>query len=159
MAEQDVEWWHAGISTVKDNRIRIPNRLFEEESIVTPGRPAFWSYEAVVGIVIVSNRELEDEEYESVDFNKMGGDDDNYRCTIPSGFFEETSEKGNPAASYTVPERARVENGERRHFMYTTEIAEGDIKSCYVLTDQEFNDRFKNSDTWDGTLDQVPQFL
>lgn len=159
MSETDLEWRHAGISKVKDRRIRVPDKVFEDAGIVSVGLPVFWSYESVVKVLILSNRELKDEQYETEGFNTLGGEDDNYRCTIPSAFFAEGKARGNPEVSPSVPEEAQVEDGERRHLMYTSEMVRGDTRSCYVFTDQEFSDRFEDSDIWDGTLDQVPKFL
>ena len=159
MSETDMKWRHAGISEVKDRRIRIPDRIFEDPEIVSVGSPVFWSYETVVKILILSNHELEDDQYETKGHNTLGDVGDNYRCTIPSDFFAEGNARGDPEVSPSVPEKAEAENGERRHFMYTPEMASGDTRSCYVLTDQEFSDRFEDSDIWDGTLDQVPKFL
>jgi hypothetical protein len=159
MAESDVNWVHAGISEMKDGRIRIPDRIFDEAEILTPGLPVHWSYEAVVKIVVLSNQPLDDEKYETEAHTTMGDKDDNYRCTVPSEFFRESGARGDPEVKPEVPESAQVREGERRHFMYSIEMAEGNTRSCYVLTDQEFSDRFQDSDIWDGTLDQVPKFL
>ena len=159
MSNSEVSWHHAGISEVKDGRIRIPDKVFNEAGILTPGQPVHWSYEKVVKILIVSNQPLEADEYETVDFRKLGDGSDNYRCTIPNAFFDDKAERGEPAVSPSVPEKARVKEGERRHFMFTSDMAEGMTKSCYVFTDAEFSDRFRDSEIWDGALDQVPQFF
>ena len=159
MSETGMEWRHAGIAEVKDRRIRIPDEVFEDAGIVSVGSPVFWSYESVVKVLILSNRALEDDQYETEGFNTLGDEGDNYRCTIPSVFFAEGKERGNPEVSPSVPEKAQVEDGKRRHFMYTSEMASGATRTCYVFTDQEFSDRFEDSDIWDGALNQVPKFL
>lgn len=159
MSEGGSNWTHTGISKVKDGRIRVPNPVFEDKDILEPGEPVQWSYEKVLNVLIVSNRKLLDDEYESVATSKLGGDEDNYRCTVPSEFFAGKTQQGNPKASYTVPDGPRVENSERRHFMFHNGMVEGGTKSCYVFNDEQFSRRFENSDLWDGTLDKVPQFL
>lgn len=123
------------------------------------GSPVYFSYDKVVKVLVASNRELEKDEYKDVDFNKLGDESDNYRVTIPSQFFEDKSERGDPNFSRDVPKDAQVTIGERRHFMYHSEMAEGDIRSCYLFSDAEFNKRFDDSDRWDGKLNQVPEFL
>lgn len=159
MGDTESEWNHAGISKVVDRRVRIPDEIFEKDKILTTGRPVDWSYEKTVGILIASNQPLEDDDYETVDHTDLGGKTDNYRCTIPSAFFEEGEGRGSPEVAPSVPDEAQVENGERRHFIYSTEMVEGDIRSCYLLTDEQFSKRFEDSDRWGGTLSQVPRFV
>lgn len=164
MPDSHVNWTHAGIAEVKDNELRLPDKLFQSEDednegIVSPGMPVFWSYETTVNILIISNDELKDPDYETMDFTKMGGESDNYRCRIPNAFFEDVQKPGAPEVDSEVPDEALVSNGERRHFMYNKEMAAGDTKSCYVLNDKEFNIRFENSDIWDEKLSQVPKFV
>jgi len=159
MEETDQTWNHAGISEVnEDGRIRVPDEIFQEQDILSVGSPVHFSYEKIVKILIVSNRELEKDEYETEDFNKLGGENDNYRVTIPSQFFEGKPQQGEPAITRDVPEKAQIEYGENRHFIYHTGMANGSIRSCYLLTDEQFNKRFSDSDRWDGTLEQVPKF-
>jgi hypothetical protein len=158
MSETETEWNHAGISKVKGGRVRIPDEIFKDTEILTVGRPVDWSYEKTVKILIASNQELEDEDYETVSHRDLGGKSDNYRCTIPTDFFEEGEGRGNPDVSPSVPDGAQVENGEDRHFIYSSEMAEGDTRSCYLLTDEQFSKRFEDSDRWGGTLSQVPRF-
>ena len=164
MSEQDIKWYHAGISKVKDDNgscvTRIPDRLFKEDEMLIPGNPVYWSFEKVVGILVASNNRLQDEEeYTTVDFRKFQGEENNYTCVIPKRFFDDYQGRGNPHGLQPVPEHARVKLGDRYHFMYSTRMAEGNTRSCYVLNDQQFSDRFENSDIWDGTLDQVPRFI
>jgi len=160
MPDTNRTWKHAGISEVNDDgRIRVPDEIFQEQEILSVGSPVHFSYDKVVGILIASNRELEKDGYKTEGFRKLGGDNDNFRVTIPSQYFEDKTEQGDPAVTQEVPEKARVEPGEQRHFVYHTGMAEGSIRSCYLLTDNEFDKRFSDSDRWDGTLDQVPRFI
>lgn len=159
MDDAGTEWNHAGISEVSDGRVRIPDEIFENDKILSVGRPVEWSYEKSVGILIASNQPLEDDDYKTKDHRDLGGKKDNYRCTIPTAFFEEGEGRGSPEVAPSVPDEAQVENGERRHFIYSTEMAEGDTRSCYVLTDEQFSKRFGDSDRWGGTLSQVPRFV
>ena len=159
MGEGGSGWNHAGISKIKDGRIRVPDPVFEDSKILSAGESVQWSFEKVVNVLIVSNRKLLSDDYKPVDVSKLGDDGDNYRCTVPSQFFADKTEQGDPEASYTVPEDATGENGERRHFMYHSRMMEEGTKSCYLFNDEQFSRRFENSDLWDGSLNQVPQFL
>lgn len=159
MVDTDHTWKHAGISDIDDDgRIRVPDEIFQDQDILSVGSPVHFSYNKVVKILIVSNMELEKDEYETVDFNKLGGENDNFRVTVPSQFFEDKTEQGDPTLSRDVPKKAQVQTGENRHFVYHTGMTEGSIRSCYLLTDEQFDKRFSDSDRWDGTLEQVPKF-
>jgi len=159
--EPEEKWNHAGISGVEEStssyRIRIPDRLFEEEDIVSLGERIYWAYETV-GIAVISNQELTDGNYEAVDHTDFT-DSDSYRSTVPKKFFEDFKGRGNPTGDTSVPEKAQFELGERRHFLYNQKMSEGDVKSCWLLNDEEFSLRFENSDSWEGDLDQVPKFI
>lgn len=154
-----MRWRHAGISEIRKEddsyKIRIPDLLFEED-IVGEGLPAHWAYETTVGILIISNNELEKEGYEPQGFRTV--EKDKRLCVIPKVFFPDFEGRGKPLVSEQLDEKAQAREGERRHFMFNDEMAEGTTKSCYVLNDEQFNERFKDSDAWGGTMDQVPRF-
>jgi hypothetical protein len=161
MTGVDRSWDHAGISKIKgdDSRyVRIPDRLFREEDILEVGFPVDWYYETTVGILIVSQQRLKKDDYEfsgeSRDFREG---DSEYSCVVPKAFFEDFEGR-----SKIKPRCAKVVNipvNGRLHFMYHDEMAEGSVKSSYVLTDEQFDKRFSDSDRWDGTLSQVPKFF
>jgi len=78
---------------------------------------------------------------------------------VPTDFFEDNEGQGDPKVATSVPEQARFEPGQRVHFMFHEKMAGSDPSSCYVFTDEEFNERFKDSDEWEGALDDVPRFI
>jgi len=125
------EWSHAGITRIVDNDSRSVKipDMVRERGILTPGLPVYWSYETVVGIAIVSDSKLEKEEYKTVGYRKLQDEDNSHTVVVPSDFF------------------------------FHEEMATSAPSSCYVLTDGEFNERFKDSDRWGGKLDDVPRFM
>lgn len=157
----DRNWNHAGIGRIGDGDsryVKIPE-MVRDRGILTPELPVFWSYEKVVGVVAVSDSELESSDYETVGYRKLSGEDNSFSSVVPSKFFEDHQGQGGRAVATPVPESARFEPGERVHFMFRDEMAKSDPSSCYVFTDEEFGERFKDSDTWNGKLDDVPRFL
>ncbi|ERG90099.1 MAG: hypothetical protein J07HQW1_00112 [Haloquadratum walsbyi J07HQW1] len=157
----DRDWNHAGIGEVSDGEsrsVQIPE-LVRSRGILSTGKPVYWSYERVVGVAVVSSSELEDDEYVSVDYRGLQDASNGYSCTVPARFFGDFKGRGDPKVSKPVPERARFEPGETVHLMFSEAMAESDPSSCYVLTDEEFNERFKDSDAWDGRLDEVPRLV
>ena len=171
MPNPENQFSHAGISDVKEyvrdgsksRVLRIPDRILGKE----PPRPCrntetrergFLSYEQNVGTVIISNQELEKtEKYKHVNSTKLS--DSNYRATIPEQFFNdfEPSDKNN--LRDPVPEKARFQVGELRHFIYNQKMSEGQARSCYVLTEEQFNNQFSDVGRWDGDLSQIPRFI
>lgn len=157
----DPNWNHAGISEVSEGEsrsVQIPD-LLRSRGILSTGRPVYWSYENVVGVAVVSDSKLEDDEYVSVGYRGLQDASNGYSCTVPARFFGDFKGRGDPEVSKPVPKNARFEPGERVHFMFTDAMAESDPSSCYVLTDDEFDKRFNDSDRWDGRLDEVPQLI
>jgi hypothetical protein len=163
----DKNWNYAGISEIKDGpsrQVLVPDPLIEELEMFTPGDPVFWSYERAVGIAIISDQKLEKTDaYSRVDNRDLQGKENSYRLTVPSEFFEDHEGRGSPDIGSSIEEYARFEPGERVHFMYTDEMAEGVFfrterqgvtKSCYVYTDEEFEERFS-----DSRMGDAPRFL
>lgn len=135
----------------------IPD-LVRERGILDAGGPVYWSYESVVGCAVVSSRKLEKSDYESVGYRKILEDGNGLSCVIPAKFFEDFQGQGSPKVAEPVPDHARFEPKERVHFMFRDDMASADPSSCYVFTDEEFNERFADSDVWEGALDDVPRF-
>lgn len=149
-------WHYAGSADVNEsaNRIGIPDDVFEA-GILSKDGDTFWAYESVVGFLIVSNRELENKpKYKPQGERVIGQEGDGYRATIPKPFFADFELMGNP-----VPEMARVQYGETRHYVYRTEMAEGQTKSCYLLTREQLENTISTPDEWAGSMDSVPRFM
>jgi len=149
------DWHYVGSAEVNEsaNRIGLPDVLFEEGILSQEGR-AHWAYENVVGFLVVSNTKLEKkEEYKRQGSTKIGSGEDGYRATIPKRFFEDYDGKGDPI------EEAQVKYGETRHFVYRTSMAEGDTRSCYLLTREELENTISTPDEWAGSFDSIPRFM
>lgn len=168
MSSGDLEWKHAGISDVKkyDKVVRIPDRILgrkHEDSVqmftTEPGYPIHWYFNKNTGIVCIANDRLEDprNEWHWV-HNPNFTDSESYRASIPAPFFSDFT--GDTRTKYglgnPVPEPVRFEQGESRHFIYNTEMEQDQTQSCYLLTEDQFSERFGGSDEWD--LGSVPRF-
>jgi hypothetical protein len=159
----DRGWEHAGISPIKGNgsrTVRIPDKLFREEEILTLGKWVQWHYEKTTDVLIVSHNDLDEEDYEySNKSTKFREGDSEYTCVVPKIFFEDYIGKGDQDIQPRAADVVNLAPDERLHFIYHSEMAEGRIKSCYALTDEQFDERFTDSDVWNGQLDQVPKFF
>lgn len=156
-------WHHAGVSQINPNgsyRVRIPDRLFKDTDILKLGRQINWYYETTVGVLMITNQHLERDNYEysgeSTTFKK--GSDNEYKSTIPKEFFPDYIGSGSPAIKPRIAQVVNLIEDDWLHFMYHDGMAEGRVKSCYVFTSEQFDQRFSDSDRWDGELDQVPRF-
>jgi hypothetical protein len=137
-----------------NNRVKIPDAVFDA-GILAPGSEAYWAYEQVVGFLIVSNTELtEKPKYKPQASSVVGGEDDDYRATIPKIFFDDYAGMGSP-----VPEKARVTYGETRHYVYRSEMVERETKSCYLLTREQLENTIATPDDWAGSMDSIPRFM
>ena len=92
----------------------------------------------MTGVLIVSNEELEDPEYHNVATRKVY---DNDYCKVPAEFFPPGHEASAKEIAESVHEKAYVRRDKRRHFVYQVGIDEGEKRSCYLLTDDELQDR------------------
>lgn len=165
------DWQHMGISQINQYkrsngrsyyRVRLPDEIIDSTSefqpIAKPGRPVYWSFETVSGTIVISDTELDDKNYEFVNTTDFGGDSNN-RTTVPKEFIEPHPGKGSPQINREVADEIRVEADERLHFMYHSDMRSSSPRSCYALTDNEFQRRFNDSEVWNGSLDQVPKFV
>lgn len=129
------------------NRVKLPDSLFET-GIVEPRQKVNWAYERVTGILILSNQELEDPEYNNIAKRKIL--QNNY-CTIPDPFFP----PGHNALS--VHEKAYVRRDQQRHYVYQVGMDEGEKRSCYLLTNEELQNRLRED--WVGNFESKPAFF
>lgn len=150
------EWHYAGSSEVNtsENRIQIPDSVFEA-GILTPDGEAVWAYEQIVGFLIVSNQRLErTKKYRHQGRTTIGSSQDGYRATIPKQFFADYEGMGGP-----IEDEAQVRYGQTRHFVYRTEMAERETKSCYLLTREQLENTIATPDEWANSLDSIPRFM
>jgi len=165
--DHDQFWFPAGISDLQEKngslRVRIPDRLFREKDIIEPGKDINWHYNTVTGVlVIVSEKysfDSDDYDYsgEATDFSP--GDNGDYRCVVPKVFFKEGSGSKGTGIEPEFKDLIQLSSDEYLYFVYNKDMVEGKPKSCYVLTEQQFDKRFSDSDHWDGELDQAPKFI
>jgi hypothetical protein len=156
-----MSWTHAGISKIKgeDSRyVRIPDRLFREESIVELDLPVLWHYEKTVGVLIISRDKLKEKNYEySGESRKFREGDSEYTVGVPKAFFSDFKGRGEPKIDPRAADKINlVENG-WLHFVFHDEMVEGDVESCYILTEDQFDKRFSDSDKL-GEIEEVPRF-
>ncbi|QZY01166.1 hypothetical protein [Halobaculum rubrum] len=177
------DWEYLGDATVSSaHRVTVPQDVFDREILQHPSLPpredgtgqAHWSYDTANGWVIISDRELDQDitiqegnlveggietvRYKSPGRNRyteVGDEDDNYRVTIPSQFFNDSVEDLS-----RVPEAVQVEVKEVRHFVTATEFYSDEptpAKSCYLLTTSQLNTILR--DDYDPSAGDTPQFI
>ncbi|MXR40076.1 hypothetical protein GRX01_01705 [Halobaculum sp. WSA2] len=161
MREDDRSWTHAGVSKIKGSGsryVRIPDRVFREESILKPGFPVLWHYEKTVGVLIATRQELEEPNYEySGESRNFRAGDSEYTCGIPKAFFDDFKGRGEPKMKPRAAEKIDLPRDGWLHFVFHDRMTEGSKKSCYVLTEDQFNQRFSDSDQL-REIEQVPKF-
>lgn len=164
MSDKEQYFHHAGITEIKKDggsfRVRIPDRVFREESILKLERPVNWHYNIVSGVLIVTNDFLEKSDYEytgeSTTFTEGNAE---YKCTVPKLFFNTNAGIDTTGVTPEYADTVQLSSDGILHFIYNQGMADGDTQSCYVLTENQFDKRFSNSNDWDGSLDQVPKFF
>jgi hypothetical protein len=152
------DWHYAGERPVtSEGKIRIPERLFEKD-ILHPDRAAYWSYEVSVGFLLVSDTPLvEKERYKPQGMSPIGPESEGYKTNIPKVFFNDYKGSGRGDDESPVPRNARVEYGEKRFFAFRESMAEGDTKSCYLFTGEQFDNTIGDDD-WADPLSEIPRF-
>jgi len=166
MSDEPLGWSHAGISLLKlDSRdpesryVRVPNRVFKEEDILLLGHDVDWYVNEVTGVLIITHNRLDREEYEYTGRStKFSKGDSKYGLTVPSSFYNDQGVDGTDVVPHPI-DKIQLTRDEPLHFIYHEGMATGSKKSCYVLTEEQFDKRFSDSDKWDGSLDQVPKFF
>ena len=171
MTGEDTEFFHAGICEVKEYQrsgniirvIRLPDRILDRKhpdpvSILEPEKPVYWHYEKNVKNVVIADTTLSDSSYKYVTTSDFSSGN-NFRTTIPAAFFNDFEPKDKKSVRSGVPEGAMFRSGELRHFIYNKRMSEGNTRSCYVLTEDEFSKQFSDTGIWDGDLSQVPKFI
>lgn len=162
-SEPETGWVYVGQASIShsEGRIKPPAALFEEAEILDRDGKAYWSYDRITGTLIISSEKLEDSEYNTVDDRSILGPDNSYRITVPWQFFPPGHEASHGEEAAAVPEGAQVKEGERRHFVYHSGLGmhEGEIRSCYLFTDQQLADRLKGPEDLVGEFESAPKFI
>lgn len=167
MSDESLGWSHAGISLLKRDSsdresryVRVPNRVFQEEDILLLGHDVDWYVNEGSGVLIVTHNRLDQEEYEYTGKStKFSEGDSKYGLTVPKPFYDENRGiDGTDVVPHPI-DKVQLTRDEALHFIYQEGMATGTKKSCYVLTEEQFDKRFSDSDKWDGSLDQVPKFF
>ncbi|MGB9934053.1 hypothetical protein [Haloarcula amylolytica] len=155
--QPSTDWYFIGSGNINhdEHRINLHDGLFEE-GILEDGGRVYWSYDRVVGTLILSNAELTNrEDFNTVDSRSIY---DNRVSGLPAEFFSDYGGDAN-RDSRQVPENAQVKRGERRHFLYQEGMATGETRSCYLLTDEGVTNRLQDPGQIEGNYDTIPDFF
>lgn len=157
-SEPESGWAYLGSAKITKavGRITPPDALYKDAEILDQDGTAYWSYDKITGTLILSNDELEELDYNTVDESTIYGPNNSYAINIPDPFF--MSYEAQPEG---VPNNARVEGGERYHFVYNEaiEMHVGETRSCFLLTDDELMNRVKDAGNLSREFNSAPQFL
>ena len=164
MSEEEVEWSHAGISKIKEDDgsryVRVPDRVFRDEDILKLDHSVDWYYNEYSQTLIVTHSRLDKEDYQYTGKStRFIEGDSKYGLVIPKPFYDSESGIGGTSVQSEGTRDVILPEEGFLHFLYHNGMAEGTKKSCYVLTEEQFNKRFSDSDAWDGTLEQTPKFF
>jgi len=148
------------------HRIKLIDPLFEVDIFDRDDETAHWAYEQVTGIPVLSNNELEDDAYHTVDDNAVNDDINesgtyNYTITVPKPFFPPGDDASVKEIAEKVDEEAYISENQRRHFVFNADLNmhEGDVRSVYLLTDDQITDRLQHEDDWGDSFGSKPQFF
>lgn len=153
--EDDRFWNHAGVSKIKDHdskMVTIPPELFREKDILEEGANIRWYLNTETATAVITKNHLELDKYEEVGSTKLNTDG-NLRCTVPAKFFEDY---GGEEGQKVKPEFMQDVNWSKEgklHFLYFDEMVDGLKQSCFVFTDEQFQERFGSPD-----ISGVPRF-
>ncbi|MXR52383.1 hypothetical protein GRX03_12310 [Halovenus sp. WSH3] len=164
MTEEELEWYHAGISMMKkdgDGRyVRVPDRIFRDEEILRLGHSVDWYFNDASRTLIITHNHLEKEDYEySGASTRFTEGDSKYGLTVPKPFYDDDAGIEGTSITNDVMEKLDLPKDGFLHFVYHSGMISGTKESCYILTEEQFDKRFSDSDVWDGALDQVPKFF
>ena len=165
----------------------MPDGVFErgivDQPDENPGQDVYWAYETGSGLLIISREELKGEplkgntvsksqiavdggrpraKYRSKGSTTQQGESNSYSATIPKQFFDDY--KGRPERTGElndqVPEHARVEDGEERHFLSREAFLEPATKNpCFLLTTNELTRIIGSYRDLKGSVGPIPNFL
>jgi hypothetical protein len=134
------------------SKVTIPGRLFEQESVLEKGVDVRWYVNKVTDVVLVTKNYLESDEYVFVASTSFA-DNDNSRTTVPAKLFDDYGGRGGHGVR---PEKIRDVNWDRDGYLvfsFFEGMNQGGKQSCYVFTEDQYNQRFDPEG-----LDGVPRF-
>lgn len=144
-------------STTGSRRIKIPEPARAALDL-SPGDPIYWAFETEIGFLIIACQPLSGNKYKNQTPQKLGKKNDQYRVTVPSIFFAD--HEGGTDIETPIPERARVNTGEDRHFVARDAMIEREPQTCYLLTRRQHELSISsNDDHWTERFATRPQFL
>lgn len=159
------DWVYVAPATVESEapRLTTPNGILEAGILEEDGE-INWAYEVVSNTIIVSNRRLEmtkkpkgEREYRHVGTRKVTKSGD--RIRVPCPLQPGPSRGDMEILKETIPDSAFVYPDERYHFVYRGDMADGETRSCYLLTDEEVQRRLSGPEDWGGNFEPTPQFF
>lgn len=151
------DWRYAGEEKVTtQGKIRIPERLFEQD-ILHPEQGAHWSYEVTQGFLLISNLPLKQPQYKNQGLETIGDEKKGYLTNIPKQYFSDYEGRGRGPDKNPLPEKARVDYGEKRFFAFRDEMADRKRSSCYIFTWEQFDNTIGDDD-WADPLSNIPKF-
>lgn len=159
MSHSQTEWVYISEGQIRDeNRITLPETLFDDAGILQRGADGVWSYDRS-GLVVLSNRKLVEidtgRKYRYIDSN---GIDQNRGTYIPGRFFEDYEGHRGPLEDEGTRYTPRFEYGKPVFFAAHKGMTTGDTRSCYVLTKDQLTDIMSGRDFGD-TFDSPPRFI
>ena len=146
------EWVYIAPTRVFDDspRFSLPEEVLEM-NILEADEPIHWEYEKASKMIVVSNKRLEtskgpaeDRQHEYIGETIVPKDIDLVRIPHPLQEDAYPLQYG-PITKPGVPEEVRLQLGERYHFAYRNDgMADGPIRSCYFLSNEELSDRLSD---------------
>lgn len=179
----DSEWTIAGhgkTDTKPTNKTYLPAHLSEEADIIRPEEEdVYWHYQKVSGICVIGNQQFEKSKSERKRRRDINHKNYEYigetsptplrreenneeitslRTTIPKRFFDDF--EGNRPHQEPVPQHARMRYDAPYYFIYHEDMAEGAVRSCYVLAPSELEKVLPESAEIDesGDFGDIPRF-
>jgi hypothetical protein len=127
---------------------------------------AYWSYEQNTGTMLISDAQLtrnskpNQASYVTLGCTKVGGQQNIHRVRIPNDFISpaDDADLSRQQLLSKVSEDARKSVGERLHFVTRERYIKETPKSCYLLTDDEMVNTFRDADDMDF-LGTRPRFI
>jgi hypothetical protein len=139
---------HGETESEYDNNIYIPTDVLLNPGLIRDNDDTIaWHYATITGYAVIANNRLEksyepEKKYTYVDSRAVEpiGNDDNptsYRVTVPKPFFEDYESQ--TKVDDSVPKHAQFEYDKSYYFIYRDDMAEGPIRSCFLLDSTEFS--------------------
>jgi len=148
------------------HRITLTDSLFEIGIFDRDQEVCHWAYDEITGTAILSNEELEDDAYHTVDDNSINDYQSesgsyNYTLTVPIEFFPPEDDASLKEIAEKVDEHAYIDENERRHYVINADLDmhKGEVRSVYLFSDEEVEERFSQDYEPPESFASKPQFL